>query len=63
MHDEATGQPHTAHTLFRVPCVYVGRRAAIADGGSLQDIAPTLLAMLGVPPPPEMTGRALIAFG
>jgi 2,3-bisphosphoglycerate-independent phosphoglycerate mutase len=63
MRDEATGQAHTAHTLERVPCVYVGRRASIRDGGSLQDIAPTLLAMLGAPQPAEMTGRSLLAFG
>jgi len=62
MHDDATGQPHTAHTLYLVPCVYVGRPAAMASGGSLQDIAPTLLAMLGLPKPPEMTGRSLVTF-
>jgi 2,3-bisphosphoglycerate-independent phosphoglycerate mutase len=62
MHDEGTGQPHTAHTLDLVPCLYVGRPATIAPGGALQDVAPTLLAMLGVPQPPEMTGKPLIAF-
>jgi phosphopentomutase len=50
LHDDATGQPHTAHTLCLVPCVYVGRPATIATGGSLQDIAPTLLAMMGYEP-------------
>jgi 2,3-bisphosphoglycerate-independent phosphoglycerate mutase len=62
MFDAATGQPHTAHTLNLVPCVYVGRQATIAPGGSLQDIAPTLLAMLGLSPPSEMTGRPLVTF-
>ncbi len=62
MHDELTGQPHTAHTLCPVPCVYVGRPAGMASGGSLQDIAPTLLAMLGLPKPSEMTGRSLVTF-
>jgi 2,3-bisphosphoglycerate-independent phosphoglycerate mutase len=62
MHDPATGQPHTAHTLNLVPCVYVGRAATMADGGALQDIAPTLLAMLGLPKPAEMTGHSLIRF-
>ena len=62
MHDAATGQPHTAHTLNRVPCVYAGRAASIAPAGSLQDIAPTLLAMMGLPAPPEMTGHSLLAF-
>jgi 2,3-bisphosphoglycerate-independent phosphoglycerate mutase len=62
MHDETTGQPHTAHTLCLVPFVYIGRPASLAAGGALQDVAPTLLAMLGLPKPVEMTGRSLIAF-
>jgi 2,3-bisphosphoglycerate-independent phosphoglycerate mutase len=62
MRDEATGQPHTAHTLYLVPFVYVGRKATMASGGALQDVAPTLLAMLGLPQPPEMTGRSMLAF-
>jgi 2,3-bisphosphoglycerate-independent phosphoglycerate mutase len=62
MRDEATGQAHTAHTLCLVPLVYVGREATMASGGALQDVAPTLLAMLGLPQPPEMTGRSLLAF-
>ena len=63
MYDAATGQPHTAHTLNRVPCVYAGRPATIAKDGALQDIAPTLLAMMGLPPPAEMTGHSLLSFG
>jgi 2,3-bisphosphoglycerate-independent phosphoglycerate mutase len=59
MHDPATGQAHTAHTLNRVPFLFVGRPAAIAPNGALQDIAPTMLALMGVPQPPEMTGRPL----
>jgi 2,3-bisphosphoglycerate-independent phosphoglycerate mutase len=62
MRDEATGQPHTSHTLNVVPCVYVGRSAEMATGGALSDIAPTLLAMMGFPAPPEMTGRPLLIF-
>ncbi len=62
MHDATTGQPHTAHTLNLVPCVYVGRKATIAEGGALQDVAPTLLSMMGLPPPREMTGRPLLTF-
>ena len=62
MYDATTGQPHTAHTLNRVPCVYAGRAAAIASTGSLQDIAPTLLAMMKLPAPPEMTGHSLLTF-
>ena len=60
MHDPATGQAHTAHTLNRVPFVFVGRPAAVAASGALQDIAPTMLALMGVPQPPEMTGHSLV---
>jgi len=63
MYDPETRQPHTAHTLNRVPCLYAGRAATMRDGGALRDIAPTLLAMMGLPAPREMTGRALLAFG
>jgi len=59
MHDDSTGQAHTAHTLNLVPCLYVGRSAVPRGQGALQDIAPTLLAIMGLPQPPEMTGRAL----
>ena len=62
MYDAATGQPHTAHTVNRVPCVYAGRAASISPTGSLQDIAPTLLAMMGLPAPPDMTGHSLLAY-
>jgi len=62
MHDEATHQAHTAHTLNVVPLVYIGRKARITSGGALQDVAPTLLAMMGLPQPPEMTGKPLIDF-
>jgi 2,3-bisphosphoglycerate-independent phosphoglycerate mutase len=62
MHDPLTGQPHTAHTLNLVPCLYIGRRATVRDGGALQDIAPTLLAMMGLVQPPEMTGRSLVSY-
>jgi 2,3-bisphosphoglycerate-independent phosphoglycerate mutase len=62
MLDPATQQAHTAHTLNLVPVVYVGRKAKIAGRGALQDVAPTLLAMMGLPQPPEMTGKSLITF-
>jgi 2,3-bisphosphoglycerate-independent phosphoglycerate mutase len=62
MLDAGSGQPHTAHTLNLVPLLYVGRKARIAGRGSLQDVAPTLLTMMGLPPPPEMTGRSLITL-
>ena len=62
MHDDSTGQAHTAHTLNLVPCVYVGRPATLSSGGALQDIAPTLLAIMGLPKPPEMSGHSLVRF-
>jgi 2,3-bisphosphoglycerate-independent phosphoglycerate mutase len=62
MHDPSTGQSHTAHTLNLVPFVYVGRPAQVADGGALQDVAPTLLAIMGLPAPAAMTGHSLLAF-
>jgi 2,3-bisphosphoglycerate-independent phosphoglycerate mutase len=62
MRDPVTGQPHTAHTVGPVPLVYVGERknAALRGGGALRDVAPTLLDLLGLPQPPEMTGRSLL---
>jgi 2,3-bisphosphoglycerate-independent phosphoglycerate mutase len=63
MIDRTTHQAHTAHTLNKVPFLYLGRKANMIDGGSLRDVAPTLLAMMGLPQPPEMTGKSLISFG
>lgn len=60
MLDRGTKQAHTAHTLNPVPFLYIGRKAHIAETGSLQDVAPTLLAMMGLPQPQEMTGKSLI---
>jgi 2,3-bisphosphoglycerate-independent phosphoglycerate mutase len=60
MLDPDTRQAHTAHTLNLVPLLYVGRKARIAGRGSLQDVAPTLLAMMGLPAPPQMTGKSLL---
>ena len=62
MHDDATGQAHTAHTLNVVPLVYVGRPATLVAGGALQDVAPTLLALMGLAKPREMTGHSLVRF-
>ena len=62
MFDETTHQAHTAHTLNVVPLLYIGRRAKISGGGALRDVAPTLLKMMGLPQPPEMTGKPLIDF-
>ena len=56
------GTPNTAHSLNPVPCVYVtaDRNARIADG-ILADVAPTILHIMGLPQPAEMTGHNLIA--
>jgi 2,3-bisphosphoglycerate-independent phosphoglycerate mutase len=63
MQDEESGQAHTAHTTNLVPLIYVGRRRAhFADSGALCDISPTLLQIMGLPQPAEMTGRALLEF-
>jgi 2,3-bisphosphoglycerate-independent phosphoglycerate mutase len=62
MTDPASGQTHTAHTTNPVPLVFHGRPARMGSGGSLRDIAPTMLALLGLPQPPEMTGRSLLDF-
>jgi 2,3-bisphosphoglycerate-independent phosphoglycerate mutase len=67
MMDPATGQPHTAHTTNPVPVMLingggVGRNAPIAlQNGKLADVAPTLLELMGIEPPREMTGHSLIA--
>lgn len=60
MVDKETGQPHTAHTTNKVPLVYVCGDKPLASGGGLSDLAPTMLAILGVEQPAEMTGRSLI---
>lgn len=62
MMDSDKGQPHTAHTTNLVPFLYIGRRAHIAEKGALEDVAPTLLRMMGLPQPMEMTGHPLIEF-
>jgi 2,3-bisphosphoglycerate-independent phosphoglycerate mutase len=61
MRDSATGGPHTAHTTNPVPVILVGgpSEARLTDG-SLADLAPSLLQLMGLPQPPEMTGRVLI---
>ena len=60
MSDPDTGQSHTAHTTNPVPLVFVGRPAGMEAEGSLRDIAPTLLELLGLHAPEEMTGRPLV---
>jgi 2,3-bisphosphoglycerate-independent phosphoglycerate mutase len=61
MADESTGQAHTAHTCEPVPFIYVGKRpATIRSGGVLADVAPTLLTLMGLPVPAEMTGTSIV---
>jgi len=62
MMDYDSGQVHTQHTTEQVPLVFIGGRSATlnAAGGKLADIAPTLLAMMGIAQPAEMTGSSLI---
>jgi 2,3-bisphosphoglycerate-independent phosphoglycerate mutase len=59
MQDDSTGQAHTAHTTEPVPLVYAGPRQLRLDDGILSDIAPTLLRLMDLEVPPEMTGRNL----
>ena len=58
---EPDGSPHTAHTTNPVPLVVTLEGAALRDGGTLADLAPTCLELLGIAAPPEMTGRSLLA--
>lgn len=61
MVDPKAEQVHTAHTTNPVPLIYVGRNAtALMDNGSLCDIAPTLLQIMGLNQPAAMTGRSLL---
>lgn len=63
MADDSTGQAHTAHTTNLVPFVYVGRHAEpVNHAGTLADVAPTLLYIMGLDQPAEMSGRALIKW-
>jgi 2,3-bisphosphoglycerate-independent phosphoglycerate mutase len=52
--------PHTAHTTSPVPLVVTREGVRLRDDGELGDLAPTILALLGLPVPPAMTGRNLI---
>ena len=65
MQDPQTREPHTAHTLNRVPVILVNGAAAVRKlrDGRLADIAPTLLALMDLPQPAEMTGKSLIPAG
>jgi len=61
MVDPKSAQEHTAHTSNLVPLVYVGpQKIGLRDGGSLCDVAPTLLDLMGLDIPAEMTGKSLV---
>lgn len=61
MFDEQSNQPHTQHTTLPVPLVYIGEKnITLASGGSLADIAPSMLDLMQIEQPSDMTGRSLI---
>lgn len=60
MVDPVSGNPHTAHTTFPVPVMVIGSDAKVLADGRLADVAPTLLALLGLEQPAEMTGGSLL---
>ena len=60
MRDPVTGAPHTAHTTNPVPVMLAGRSGASLRDGRLADLAPTLLALMGLPQPAEMSGVSLL---
>jgi len=62
MIDNSSGQAHTAHTCEPVPLIYIGRNAQPAQSGALSDIAPTILQLMGIEQPAEMTGSSLMKF-
>jgi 2,3-bisphosphoglycerate-independent phosphoglycerate mutase len=62
MVDPSTGQPHTAHTTNPVPVLVGVAGPPLRAGGSLRDVAPTVLGLQGIPAPEEMTGRDLRLF-
>jgi len=65
MVDAETGEPHTQHTLNDVPVILLNAPDGVAglNDGRLSDVAPTLLSLMGLPKPDEMTGRSLIEPG
>jgi 2,3-bisphosphoglycerate-independent phosphoglycerate mutase len=57
-----TGQAHTAHTSELVPFIYFGRDATTRADGTLSDVAPTMLHLMGMPQPKEMTGKPIVTL-
>lgn len=63
MQDNTTGQAHTAHTSEPVPFIYVGREVeSMREGGTLSDVAPTMLHLMGIEQPEQMTGQSIITL-
>jgi 2,3-bisphosphoglycerate-independent phosphoglycerate mutase len=60
MQDASTGVAHTAHTSEPVPFIYYGREASVRSGGTLSDVAPTMLHLMGMEQPKEMTGKSIV---
>lgn len=60
MLDNDSGQVHTAHTTNLVPLIYIGRPAEMSEHGALSDIAPSMLHLMNMDIPPEMTGTPLV---
>ena len=60
MLDYKTGEPHTAHTTNPVPFILVGKEDVKLKEGKLADIAPTMLDLMGLEKPEEMTGESII---
>ena len=63
MINHATGNPHTAHTVNPVPAILFNgpKNKSLRDGGRLSDIAPTILELMELSSPPEMTGKSLLS--
>jgi 2,3-bisphosphoglycerate-independent phosphoglycerate mutase len=59
MRSHVTGQAHTAHTSNPVPLLYIGRPARLEEG-VLADVIPTLIDLMGLTPPSEMSGSSLV---
>jgi 2,3-bisphosphoglycerate-independent phosphoglycerate mutase len=57
---EPDGSPNTAHSLNPVPLIVTADGVTLRDGGILADVAPTVLELLGIEQPAEMTGRSLL---
>ncbi|MDQ7016326.1 MAG: 2,3-bisphosphoglycerate-independent phosphoglycerate mutase, partial [Gammaproteobacteria bacterium] len=61
MIDPVTGEPHTQHTTYPVPCLVVDKAAwRLANGQGLSSVAPTVLQLMGIPQPAEMSGNSML---